>query len=179
MTSTLHCGACDAPCAAGLECRSGRCECTGGATRCDSACVDTDTDPLNCGGCGQSCGPGETCSGGACGCDASTSASFASVIAPALEAACAGSGCHAGTRPKENLLLTAAAAYDELVGVASEQCSNRKLVEPGSPSRSYLMNKLLNVDLCSGTQMPKAGVRIPQAELDAISGWICAGAPRN
>jgi hypothetical protein len=178
-TSTLHCGACDAPCAAGLECRNGRCECPGGETLCGSACVDMATDPLHCGSCGRSCGSGETCTSGTCSCDASSAVSFSATIAPSLEANCAGSGCHSGIKPKENLLLTAAAAYDELVGVASGQCSNRKLVDPGNPSGSYLMNKLLNVDICSGTQMPKAGVRIPQAELDAIGGWICAGAPRN
>jgi hypothetical protein len=105
--------------------------------------------------------------------------SFASVIAPKLEAACAGAGCHSGARPKEGLLLTAAAAYAELVGVSSAQCAGRTLVEAGSPSRSYLMNKLLGVDICAGTQMPKADMRLPHADLDAISAWICAGAAND
>jgi hypothetical protein len=103
--------------------------------------------------------------------------SFSSVIAPKLEATCAGTGCHSGARPKENLLLTAAAAFDEMVGVASEQCSGKTLVDPGSPSTSYLLNKLLGQGMCSGTAMPKADMRLPQSEIDEISAWICAGAP--
>jgi hypothetical protein len=41
------------------------------------------------------------------------------------------------------------------------------------------MNKLLGVGTCAGTQMPEADMRMPQADLDAISAWICAGAPRD
>jgi hypothetical protein len=41
------------------------------------------------------------------------------------------------------------------------------------------LNKLLGVDMCSETAMPKADMRLPQADIDAISAWICAGAPRN
>jgi hypothetical protein len=66
-----------------------------------------------------------------------------------------------------------------MVGVDSEQCSGKKLVDPGRPSTSYLVNKLLGQGMCSGTAMPKAYMRLPQADIDAISAWICAGAPRN
>jgi hypothetical protein len=67
-----------------------------------------------------------------------------------------------------------------LVDVTASQCGGkRKLVVPGSPSSSYLMQKLLDVDVCTGTQMPKAGQSLPAAQLDAISSWICAGAPNN
>jgi hypothetical protein len=141
--------------------------------------VDTESDPANCGACGRACGPSDTCESGSCGCDASGAVSFSSVIAPRLEAACAGTGCHSGARPKEALLLTAAAAYDELVNMNSEQCSGKKLVVPGNPASSYLINKLLGVDMCSGTVMPKADMRLPQAEINEISAWICAGASRN
>jgi hypothetical protein len=41
------------------------------------------------------------------------------------------------------------------------------------------MQKLMGVTLCSGTQMPKAGSSLPQAQLDAIGAWICSGAPKN
>jgi hypothetical protein len=119
------------------------------------------------------------CVSGDCACDSTGAVAFSSVIAPKFETSCAGIGCHSGARPKEGLLLTAAAAYDELVGVSSGQCSGRKLVDPGSPSTSYLINKLLGTDMCTGTAMPKADMRLPQADIDAISAWICAGAPRN
>ena len=43
--------------------------CKGGTTRCNGACVDTNTDPNNCGGCGDECDPGEVCRQGECACD--------------------------------------------------------------------------------------------------------------
>jgi hypothetical protein len=41
------------------------------------------------------------------------------------------------------------------------------------------MQKLLNIDLCFGTKMPKADLSLPQTDLDAISDWICSGAENN
>src|SRR5256885_15410923 len=46
-------------------------------------------------------------------------------------------------------------AYSDLVGVASSQCADRKLVMPGDPSASYLIDKLNGTNLCSGSRMPK------------------------
>jgi hypothetical protein len=66
------------------------------------------------------------------------------------------------------------------VGVATNQCSGKRLlVDPGSPSTSYVMQKLLKVDICIGTQMPKAGEFLPSDELALIASWICVGAPNN
>jgi hypothetical protein len=82
--------------------------------------------------------------------------------------------------PKEGLDLSSAAkSYADLVNVAASQCSTRKLVVPGDPSNSYLMQKLLGVSVCSGSQMPKAGQSLPSKDLQAISDWICSGAPNN
>ena len=80
--------------------------------------------------------------------------------------------------PQEGLDLTTGNAHAELVDVDSVQCQNRKLVLPGSPSESYLMDKMLNVDLCSGTKMPKLGT-LPAADIQIVSDWICSGAPDN
>jgi hypothetical protein len=102
--------------------------------------------------------------------------SFAADIEPILAANCAGRGCHGSVAPKEGLNLTRGAAYGRLVGVESGQCQGRLLVEPGDPAGSYLMDKLLGVDLCAGTRMPKADSSLPKAQLDAIGAWICAGA---
>jgi hypothetical protein len=89
-------------------------------------------------------------------------------------------GCHTGTRPKENLALDAGKAFADLVGVATDQCNGqRTLVVPGDVGASYLMNKLLGTDLCTGSQMPKAGQRLTSAELATINTWICQGAPNN
>jgi hypothetical protein len=117
---------------------------------------------------------------GSCSCAGSSAVSFKNDIAPLLETACSAAGCHSGAKPKEGLALQASVAYSELVGVAASQCGGtRKLVAPGDPSASYLMQKLLGVDICTGTQMPKAGQTLPKAQLDSIGAWICAGAQNN
>jgi hypothetical protein len=180
QTSVLNCGACNQACAPGLTCSAGKCLCPGGGEQCGTGCVDTQSDAKNCGACGQACGAGEACVAGICQCATSGSVSFKSDVAPLLDASCTSAGCHAGVKPKDGLDLDAAKAYAELVDVAASQCGGkRKLVVPGSPSTSYLLQKLLNIDICSGSQMPKAGQSLPQADLDAISSWICSGAPNN
>jgi hypothetical protein len=180
QSSVLSCGACDRACPGGTSCVGGQCQCDGGDTLCGAACVDTNTDANNCGACGVACGPGDNCVAGACQCAMSSSVSFKSDVEPILDAACSAAGCHSGARPKEGLSLDTGSVYAELVNVATQQCGGkRKLVVPGSPSSSYLMQKLLNVDVCIGTQMPKAGQSLPAANLDIISSWICSGAPDN
>jgi len=68
---------------------------------------------------------------------------------------------------------------EKLVNVAAAECSDgRKLVLPGQPATSYLVEKLMGVNLCFGTQMPKAG-SIVTAEVQTIANWICEGAPNN
>jgi hypothetical protein len=180
QTSLLHCGGCNQACPGGLACQAGSCGCPdAGATKCGDGCVDVQTDANNCGECGQACGAGETCVEGSCQCDAGGSVSFKNDVAPILARGCSAAGCHTGVKPKEGLDLNEAKSFAELVNVASQQCDDRVLVVPGSPSTSYLMQKMLNVDICMGTQMPKAGQSLPAAELAAINGWICAGAPNN
>lgn len=179
QTSVLSCGGCDKACAAELTCAGGKCGCATGEL-CGTSCVDTRTDAANCGQCGVTCGAGEACVGGACQCSASGTVSFKGDVAPVLASACTAAGCHAGMKPKEGLALEATKSYAELVNVTASQCGGkRKLVAPGSPSSSYLLQKLLNVDICTGTQMPKAGQSLPQKQIDTISSWICSGAPNN
>jgi hypothetical protein len=178
-TSAVHCGACDTPCDAPRSCTGGTCACASGQTWCASSCVDMRTDGSNCGACGKSCGLGSTCSDGSCTCGA-TAVSFASDVQPIWNANCVDAGCHTGARPKENLTLDPGSAFADLVGVATDQCNaQRTLVVPGDVSASYLMNKLLGTDLCSGSQMPKAGQSLTSAELATINTWICQGAPNN
>jgi hypothetical protein len=181
QTSLLHCGRCDEACAAGQSCSAGKCACSNGGQLCGGSCVDVTTDAANCGACGKACGAGEGCVNGACACNSgSGSVSFKNDVAPVLAGACTAAGCHSGMRPKENLALDLSKAYAELVNVTAEQCGgSKKLVVPGSPGTSYLMQKLLGVGVCTGTQMPKAGQSVPQPQLDAIGSWICAGAPNN
>jgi hypothetical protein len=146
---------------------------------CGTSCINTSTDPNNCGTCGKVCASGQLCSGGVCRCGATVS--FSGQVQPILTANCATSTCHGSTiKPAGNLLLTSGSAYGNLVNVAANQCSNGlKYVVPGSVSTSYLMDKLLGVNMCFGSQMPKAGSSLPTADLNTISGWICEGAPNN
>jgi len=219
-SSPQHCGACDAPCPAGVACIAGECACPAGTAACGDACVDTDSDPAHCGGCDQPCedglfclgagcasdcggltecagacvdlatnplhcgdcnapcGDAQVCQAGSCGCDAPPT-SYAADVEPFIVAECASNGCH---RPmgmsvgSEDLDLSEGAGYDALVGVPAVQCGDRMLVEPGEPGSSYLYDKVLGVNLCSGTQMPKAGSGLPAAQLQAIADWICSGA---
>jgi hypothetical protein len=140
--------------------------------------VELRTDPRNCGSCGNACGPGAACVDGACRC-ADTIVSFAADVQPIFSAACNASGCHTGARPKEGLSLEVGEAYASLVGAPASQCSERLLVKPGDPAGSYLVQKLMGTQLCSGSQMPKAGQGLPDAEFETISNWICQGAPEN
>ncbi|MFO0590052.1 MAG: hypothetical protein U0441_21100 [Polyangiaceae bacterium] len=177
-TSAAHCGGCDIACGAGQTCVEGACQCAGGVAPCKGVCVDLQTDEKNCGVCGNACALGQTCVAGACMCGAA-SVSFSAAVQPILTASCATNGCHKGVMPAEGLNLTSGQSYAKLVNVTASQCADgRKRVLPGQPSQSYLIDKLMGVDLCFGTQMPKQGM-IPQAQIQTISDWICGGALNN
>jgi hypothetical protein len=174
-TSLFHCGGCNAACAAGQSCQAGKCACPAGATLCGGRCVNTASDAAHCGGCGTVCGAGKSCLQGSCVCTGGP-VSF-SQVASILDDDCANSGCHSGVSPKEGLNLTAAKAYAELVNVKAAQCTDgRMLVPTGSTGASYLLQKLNGSNLCSGTQMPKAGVKLPASDMALIEAWICNGA---
>jgi hypothetical protein len=138
--------------------------------------VNTGTDPRHCGSCGKTCAAGEMCLGGTCqGCGPTVS--FAAQVQPIFNADCT-SNCHSGNRPAGNLSLVSGAAYAELVNVVST-CGGKKQVDPGSPSTSYLVNKVTGVGMCSGGIMPKMGGELTTAQIAAIRAWICQGAPNN
>ena len=176
-TSPTSCGACGNVCA--VACSSGTCvsSCPAGTTACSGACADTTTDAANCGGCGKACAAGQVCSGAQCTCGAAVS--FSSQLQPILTSSCATSGCHVGARPQAKLDLSSGAAFTNLVNVPSSTCTGLVRVTPGQVDKSYLMNKLTGVAICSGTQMPKTGTSLPAAQLDLFRAWICNGAPNN
>lgn len=172
-----HCGGCDQPCDGGMVCLGGTCSMGCGAlSECGGGCVDTETNAMHCGGCDQPCPTGAACEGGACACPG-PAVSYAADIEPMLVADCTSMGCHGAPVPQEGLDLRAGHGYDELVGVAASQCGDLLLVEPGQPDTSYLLDKLLGVDQCFGTRMPKAAPAYSAAQLDLVTAWICQGAP--
>jgi hypothetical protein len=176
-SNAAHCGGCDQPC--DMFCLMGECAADCGTLQaCGGACVDTVSNDQHCGGCDQPCAAGASCTEGSCVCTADP-VSFAAVVEPLLADNCTAMGCHGFPIPQLGLDLRAGNSYAALVGVVADQCDGRLLVTPGDAGNSYLVNKLRGVDLCSGTQMPKAGVSLPAADIDAIEAWICHGALEN
>jgi hypothetical protein len=180
QSNPAHCGGCGAACPGIQVCLAGSCSSDCGVLdECDGACVDLIDDPLHCGSCDNACGSDEACAGGACSCDAAE-LSYAADIEPLLVDQCTAVGCHAALGPMPaaaSLDLLEGNGYADLVGVASEQCGDRKRVEAGVPSASYLLHKVRGVNLCFGTKMPKVGPGLGEAQIDSIAAWICAGAP--
>lgn len=174
---SAHCGGCDIACPKDHVCAAGECalEC-GDLTPCDGVCVDVEVDPANCGGCGLPCAAGTTCQAGACVCGGDLG-TFAAVQ-PILATNCAMPECHGPPTNEAGLDLSPQGAWASLVGVTSLQCGDQDHVVPGDPAASYLVDKLLGVKLCDGLQMPKQAPPLGDAELAAITGWICAGAPK-
>lgn len=175
----MNCGVCGTVCGPGKVCNMGTCSMNCGMlTKCGASCVDTQSDPSNCGGCGNACTLGQSCAAGACTCGAA-SVSFSADVQPIFTASCAANGCHKGIMPAQGLDLSAGKSYGGLVNIAAGECMDgRKRVLPGQPAQSYLIDKMMGVDLCSGTQMPKLGL-LPSAQIETVSNWICAGALNN
>lgn len=147
-----------------------------------SACGDTMTDAMNCGACGNLCAPGQACQAGACQCGVGATADFADVQA-VFSQSCGKAGfCHNKDNPSGKLDLRPGMSYASLVDINTSYCQDgRKRVVPGQPSESYIIDKVMNTDLCnlpngskSGKMPP--GSSLPTADIETISNWICGGA---
>jgi hypothetical protein len=106
---------------------------------------------------------------------------FPQDIQPILTDKCTNPACHDGTNPAEGMNLTEGNAHANLVGVVANQCElvdNRERVDPANPDGSYLIDKILGVDLCGTNtqQMPRGGAPLSEAEVDAFRKWIEQGA---
>jgi hypothetical protein len=103
------------------------------------------------------------------------------MVQPILTQNCAGNGggCHPSSG---NLNLDSGKAYAALVNVDAQECAGTtgiKYVAPGSPSTSYIIDKLMGTNLCMGLQMPEGASPLSPATIQTISDWICEGAPNN
>ncbi len=90
--------------------------------------------------------------------------------------------CHTGTSGPQGLSLDSGKSYGNLVNVNSTEATSLKRVAPGSPDKSYIINKLLGTQTQaggSGAQMPFGAQPLPQATISLIQQWITAGAPNN
>jgi hypothetical protein len=92
---------------------------------------------------------------------------FTTDIEP-LFASCSGEVCHDFSPP--GLRATFGATSNEC-------CTKTPLIAPGDPSGSYLLDKLRGEPLCSGDRMPLDKAPFSDAQIQAMSDWICEGAP--
>lgn len=109
------------------------------------------------------------------------SASFTQIQENVFAASCAVSGCHVGPAAPEGLDLSAGAAYDNLVGVASNQVPELQRVDPGDPDDSYLVIKLEGGNRIADAtaRMPRGRDPLSEDQIATIRSWIADGAPRN
>lgn len=111
---------------------------------------------------------------------ASQAVTLTSLQTTVFSASCATTrSCHltGGVAP---MSLQSGQSYGNLVGVPSTECANRLRVRAcdPTPTSSYLAAKILGVDLCFGTQMPK-GAALSSAKVQMLLDWIAEGAPNN
>ncbi|NNE17594.1 MAG: hypothetical protein HKN10_03860 [Myxococcales bacterium] len=136
-------------------------------------------------GCGDSGSGSSACSGGQVDCDGVC----IDPIMPTLSAiqvdifegrGCASGSCHDNDLPQASLDLSSAAASEaNLVGINSVQLTEMLRVAPSDSGSSYLMNKILGVDMALGTlRMPPndQGIVLCEPEINAIRQWIDDGA---
>ena len=135
-------------------------------------------------GCGDS-GSGEGgCPAGKVECDDTCideiAPTLTSIQTDVFEISCTASSCHDANAPAEMLDLSSLTASEtNLIDVDAEQVDGKR-VTSGDSSASYLMNKLLGVDIGNTTRMPQLdpdGLCAPKIE--AVRQWIDDGAPVN
>ena len=98
-------------------------------------------------------------------------------VAELFENKCAFSGCHAGPSSGNGLDLTENLAYASLVAQPSSDFPNLSLVEPGQPTKSYLIMKMVGVSGIKGSSMPKGDQPLSKEELRAVANWIKSISP--
>ncbi len=103
------------------------------------------------------------------------------------------SGCHGGASPQGNLDLSGSESdvYNALYEVAptnpAAAATGDKLVDPGYPYRSYLLEKVaqsswddsFQLDPAEGNLMPTQGAPMTDVETELLRQWIIAGAPQS
>jgi hypothetical protein len=110
------------------------------------------------------------------------SAAFSTDVQPIFSANCAFSGCHAGPTPQAGQNLTQGNAYTSIVNVPSTEVPSMDRIEPGDPSRSYLVHKIRGTFAevgGTGDQMPLGLGELQANEIDIIRAWVQAGALNN
>ncbi|HTN51446.1 MAG TPA: hypothetical protein VML50_03510 [Anaeromyxobacter sp.] len=128
------------------------------------------------------CGPEPTIGPRGAGGASTTAGTFSDVSARILVPRCATAGCHGGQPPAFSPSYDAATSYQANVGVPSQQLPSMKLVEPGDPAGSYLVQKTRGTQALvggGGARMPVASSPLDDADQAALEAWIANGAPHD
>jgi hypothetical protein len=83
--------------------------------------------------------------------------------------------CHIGAAAPQGLRLDSANAYNDLVGVASQEVGSLLRVDPFNPDDSYVVRKIEG-SASVGGRMPLGGPPLPQEDILLIRQWIAEGA---
>ena len=121
------------------------------------------------------------------GVDPASAPRYASNIQPIYDRSCAVAGCHASVAPAQALDLSVGRSYAATVNTRSTETLSFRLIEPGDPDASYLVQKIRGDAGIAGVVMPNGCPDNPQQgaqcltpdEIDAIVTWILACAPDN
>lgn len=106
-------------------------------------------------------GTGGGAGGGSCSLD---------VHADILVPSCGADGCHGAGSSQLDLDLASEGFEARLVDAPAQGCDGRRLVVPGDPDTSYLIEKIEGTPEC-GDRMPIIG-ELTQEELTCIRLWV-------
>ena len=117
------------------------------------------------------------------------SISFANNIQPLFNTSCALGGCHDAATAIQGLNLSVGASYKAIVNRRSTEQANLKLIQPGNPDTSYLIQKIEATPGIAGVPMPQgcpgSGVGLNGApclsadQMQMFRTWVLACAPKN
>ncbi len=109
---------------------------------------------------------------------ATATSTLAGTVQPIFNASCTNGMCHSSGAANVPVSLTAGSSLAQLVGVTCSECPPRLCVKACSPlpADSYLVAKITNTDICSGTRMPKAAP-LSASDIQKIKDWVAQGAP--
>lgn len=102
-----------------------------------------------------------------------TPVDYATEIQPIFTARCL--DCHIGGGAPHGLELDEGKSYSKLVNVNSKEVPTLKLVKPGNPDNSYLVQKLEGT-AAVGVRMPQFRTPLTDEQIALIRRWITEGA---
>ncbi len=110
--------------------------------------------------------------------------SFPMIQRRIFEKSCTFSGCHGVADPQAGLALAGDHVYENLVdkvaSTSAAEFAGKKLVVPGAPETSFLMDKLeAKLGPGEGDPMPRGRKPLSAQQIEVIRKWILAGAPKD